>query len=469
MNINELLKKAYNNWKDRDYIYQKENGEFKAKTFEKFIEDIYSLANYLLSNGLKDEKIIIYGDNSYELMVADIAVTGFVGVSVIINKDLKENTIIKMIKDIDVKAVIYDENKKDVVQKVKEQCHITYINMKDYKEILKKVELFNLQTRNENICSKIVFSSGTTGPSKGIMLSIKNIFSGYKDLRRRVQFNETDIDYLFLPLNHTYGDIYNFYYSLIDGYSIYLASSISNIAKELLEVNPSIFCAVPLVYQKLLDGYKENINIAFGKNIKYLFCGGAICTKEMRHAFKDLNFLQAYALSETASSFSIDYPDKRDYYSCGTIFESIDVKIDNPNKEGIGEIVVKGDNVFLGYLDEELNKSVFDENGYFHTGDIGYIENNKLYLKGRNKKILVGANGKNIDVEALIKLLISLNDSITNVKLFLNKQKLNASIYVINKDINIKEILERYNNQVMKYERIENYELIMDSIEKRIK
>lgn len=469
MDINTILKEAFDKWKDRDYIYQKENGKFIAKTFKIFIEDVYSLASYLLENNLKDEKIIIYGENSYELMVADIAVTGFVGISVIVNKDLKEESIIKMIKEIDAKAIIYDDNKKDIAQKVIEQCNVQHINMKNYKEILNKVELFNLQIRNENICSKIVFSSGTTGPSKGIKLSIKNIFSGYKDLRRRVQFNENDIDYLFLPLNHTYGDIYNFYYSLIDGYRIYLSSSVSNIANELLEVNPSMFCAVPLVYQKLLDRYKENIDIAFGNNIKYLFCGGAICTKEMRYAFKNLNFLQAYALSETASSFSIDYPDKRDDYSCGTIFESIDAKIYNPNEEGIGEIIVKGDNVFLGYLDEELNKSAFDENGYFHTGDLGRIENNKLYLKGRKKKILLGANGENIDVESLSKLLISLNDSITNVKLFLNKEKLNAIIYVINKDINIKEILERYNNQVIKYERIENYELIIDSIEKRMK
>ena len=179
MDINIILKEAYDKWKDRDYIYQKKDGKFIAKTFKIFIEDVYSLASYLLDNNLKDEKIIIYGDNSYELMVSDIAVTGFVGISVIVNKDLKEESVIKMIKEIDAKAVIYDDNKKDIVQKVREQCDVKYINMKNYKEILNKVELFNLQTRDENICSKIVFSSGTTGPSKGIMLSIKNIFSGY--------------------------------------------------------------------------------------------------------------------------------------------------------------------------------------------------------------------------------------------------------------------------------------------------
>ena len=121
----------------------------------------------------------------------------------------------------------------------------------------------------------------------------------------------------------------------------------------------------------------------------------------------------------TSSSFSIDYPDKRDDYSCGIIFESIDAKIYEPNEEGIGEIIVKGDNVFLGYLDEKLTKEVFDENGYFHTGDMGYIKDNKLYLKGRKKKILIASNGENIDVDQLSKILMSINDNITNVKLFL--------------------------------------------------
>ena len=469
MNFNELLKQDYEKWKDREYIFEKENGEFKGKTFGKFIEDVYSLSNYLISNNLENEKIFIFGDNSYKLMVADLSVTAFVGISVVINKDLKEDSIIKMIKDTNAKAMIFDENKKEIIDKVKQQCKITYINMKEYENILEKVELFNLKSRDENICSKIVFSSGTTGPSKGVMLSIKNIFSGYNDLIKRAQFNYMDRDYLFLPLNHTYGDIYNFYYSLIVGFSIYISSATSNIGSELLEVNPTIFCAVPLVYQKLLDAYKENINIAFGKNIRYLFCGGAICTKEMRQAFKDLNFLQAYALSETSSSFSIDYPDKRDDYSCGTIFESIDAKIYEPDEEGIGEIIVKGDNVFLGYLDEELTKSVFDENGYFHTGDLGYIKDNKLYLKGRKKKILIASNGENIDVDQLSKTLMSINDDITNVKLFLKDNKLNATIFTTNKDIDIDSIVNNYNSKVLKYEKIEKYELIIDSVESRLK
>ena len=188
-------------------------------------------------------------------------------------------------------------------------------------------------------------------------------------------------------------------YSLIAGYSIFLASSTSNIGKELLEVNPTIFCAVPLVFNNLLNAYGENINIAFGKNSKYLFCGGAPISSETRQKYKGagLNLMQAYALSETASSLAIAYPYADDLESVGTIFEDMDVRIDKPDRKGIGEIIVKGDAVFPGYTDKSLNKRVFDENGYFHTGDMGYIKDNKIFLTGRIKKMLLTSNGENVE------------------------------------------------------------------------
>jgi long-chain acyl-CoA synthetase len=225
-----------------------------------------------------------------------------------------------------------------------------------------------------------------------------------------------------------------------------------------LEVNPTIFCAVPLVYQRLLDAYKDHISMAFGKNIKFLFCGGADCSPEMRRAYSGFNFLQAYALSETASSFAIDYPDDRDDYSAGTIFENIDVKIAD-EKDGIGEIIVKGDNVFLGYTDPKLTAEVMDENGYLHTGDLGYLKGNKLYVTGRKKKILVASNGQNIDVAEITDLLKSKSDNIVKVHFSLDGNLLNAVIYVSDTSIDVKAAVEEFNKEVPGNERIINYEV----------
>ena len=98
------------------------------------------------------------------------------------------------------------------------------------------------------------------------MLSLKNIFAGWESLKRRVTLKEDDVIYLFLPLHHTYGNIYNFLYSLLSGLSIYLCSGIENILQELQEVNPTVFCAVPLIYKKVYFENRDNLQTAFGKN-----------------------------------------------------------------------------------------------------------------------------------------------------------------------------------------------------------
>jgi long-subunit acyl-CoA synthetase (AMP-forming) len=331
-------------------------------------------------------------------------------------------------------------------------------------------ELLDMTIKNQNKVAKIVFSSGTTGKSKAVMLSLKNIFAGYASLNRRCNLSHKDSAYLFLPLNHTYAAVYNFMYSLVGGYSLYLASSTQNIGRELLESNPTVFCAVPLVFNNLLAAYKDNINMAFGKNIKYLFCGGAPIAKETRQIFKDkgLFLMQAYALSETSSSLCIAYPGDDDLESVGTIFEDMDVKVDNPDKDGVGEIIVKGESVFLGYTDKSLTKRVFDDKGYFHTGDLGYIKNNKIFLKGRKKKMLLSSNGENIMAESIEEGIKKLDSNIKDVKAYIKNDKLACDIYVTC-DIDADKIVETYNKDVPKYERVEIYSVIKDSIDVRLK
>ena len=332
------------------------------------------------------------------------------------------------------------------------------------------IELLELPIKNNNRTAKIVFSSGTTGKSKAVKLSLKNIFAGYNSLYRRCQINHNDSTYLFLPLNHTYASIYNFMYSLVAGYSIFLASSTQNIGKELLETNPTIFCAVPLVYNNLLQAYQDNIDKAFGKNIKYLFCGGAPISKETRKIYKDknLNLMQAYALSETSSSLTIAYPYQDDLESVGTIFEDIEVKIYDKDKDGVGEIIVKGDNVFKGYTDRSLTKRVFDKEGYFHTGDLGYIKDNKIYLKGRKKKMLLTSNGENVIAESIENSIKEKDSNIKDVKAYIKNDKINVDIY-INGESDIDNIIKEYNNSVPKYERVEKYNIYNDSIDTRLK
>ena len=470
MRLKCIVKRNITKWHNDPYIYEKnKDGVYEYITFGKFTETSLALANYFLSHGYKNKKIMIISENSTRLMEFDMAITFFTGVCAIVSKEWKVNDLLSGIEELGADLLIYSDRFKEMAEEVHKKAKIEILGMNDINPKYKE-EYLDLKIRDYNKVSKIVFSSGTTGKSKAVMLSLKNIFAGYDSLNRRCSLSHKDSAYLFLPLNHTYAEVYNFMYSLVGGYSLYLASSTQNIGKELLETNPTVFCAVPLVFNNLLGAYGEHINMAFGKNIKYLFSGGAPISKETRQTYKDkgLFLMQAYALSETSSSLCIAYPGDDDLESVGTIFEDMDVKVDNPDKDGVGEIIVKGDAVFLGYTDPSLTKRVFDEKGYFHTGDLGCIKNHKIFLKGRKKKMLLSSNGENIMAESIENGIKSKDKRINDVKAYIKNDKLAADIYSL-EEIDVDKIVEEYNKEVPKYERVEIYKLIKDSIDVRLK
>ena len=470
MRLKNIIKRDYYKWNKDPYIYEKnKDDKYEYITYGEFISKSLGIAKYLIDKGYKNKKIIIISENSSTLMEFDLAVSFYVGVSAVVSKEWKLNDLLNGIDELKANLVIYSSRYEELVKEVKKQKKIDILSMDSVKSKFSE-DLLDMPIKNQNKVAKIVFSSGTTGKSKAVQLSLKNIFAGYASLNRRCNLSHKDSAYLFLPLNHTYAAVYNFMYSLVGGYALYLASSTQNIGRELLESNPTVFCAVPLVFNNLLAAYKDNINMAFGKNIKYLFCGGAPISKETRQTYKDkgLFLMQAYALSETSSSLCIAYPGDDDLESVGTIFEDMDVRIDNPDKDGVGEIIVKGDSVFLGYTDSSLTKRVFDKKGYFHTGDLGYIKNNKIFLKGRKKKMLLSSNGENIMAESIEEGIKKLDKNIRDVKAYIKNDKLACDIYV-NSDIDADTVVNTYNKDVPKYERVEIYNVIKDSIDVRLK
>lgn len=469
MRLKSIIKRDYKNWYNDSYIYEKNDKEvYESITFGKFLEDTLGIAKKLIDEGYKNKSIMIISENSIKLMEYDLAVSFYVGLSAPVSKEWKKQDVLDGINELKADLLIYSDRFTDLATEVNKECKIKILNINKIKPKFTK-DLLDLPIKSQNKAAKIVFSSGTTGKSKAVKLSLKNIFAGYTSLCRRCSFTHEDSTYLFLPLNHTYASVYNFMYSLVAGFSIYLASSTQNIGRESLETNPTIFCAVPLVYNNLLQAYQDNIDKAFGKNIKYLFCGGAPISRETRKIYKDkgLNLMQAYALSETASSLAIAYPYDDDLESVGSIFEDIDCKVVDVDKDGVGEIVVKGDCVFLGYTDRSLTKRVFDEEGYFHTGDLGYIKGNKIFLKGRKKKMLLTSNGENIDAEAIENRIKEKDKNIVDVKAYIKDDKIAVNIYVKGKLDS--SIIDKYNEKVPKYERISSFTIYKDSIDTRLK
>ncbi|MCR5837404.1 MAG: AMP-binding protein [Lachnospiraceae bacterium] len=478
--LDYYLRLDYERWKDNPYLFEPGENGYHTLSFGEFIEYVDHFARFLLDKGLANKNIGIYSPNSINWMIADIAIMNYVGLSVGFYKDWTYENVAYAIRKCDIEALLYAKESKEIIDRLRDDfSNITFISLEsifeqcgpkgDYIEY-KDSKLFTLTPKDENAPAKVVFTSGTTSFPKAVMLSLKNVFSGWKSLERRAPLNEGDVCYLFLPLNHTYGSIYNFIYSLVFGFKIYLAGSISDMAKEMMAVHPTVFSGVPLVFSKFYEGSKAmgiSLSTLLGGKMKYLFCGGAKLDSEIRDAYakENLYMMNAYALSETASAFCIDYPRETDYESVGTLFEDIEAVVLNPNEEGYGELAAKGDNIFVGYYgDEESTKAAFSEDGYFLTGDIGCIKDRKVYIKGRKDKKIILPSGEGVLASALEEEILSLHDSAKSVKAYLRDGLLTCDIYV---DISNGDTLEKLwdelirerNTQTIKYKHIQKFNI----------
>ena len=487
-NLEKILRHNYEKWHDREYLYEKVDGAYRAVTYGAFLDNVQRLALWLLERGLSEKPVMIYGDNSIHLMTADLAVLHYVGISVCVSKDWSAADVLRAARQLDISCILYGGEKQEVIDTVrKEMPGITCINMSGFPEIFSANPRSNAPEnsagdcvpRDEEACCKIVFSSGTTSMPKAVMLSKKNIFAGLDSLYRRCPFDESDVDYLFLPLSHTYGGIYNFLYSLVFGFRIYLCSDIGEMAQEIQEVSPTIFCGVPLIYRRFYEQCGNGLFAAFGSRIRYLFCGGAYFDENIRRAYRDsgLNMMEAYGLSETASTFSIQYPEDEDSESVGTVAEELEVKILAPDERGVGEIAVRGDNVFLGYAGEpELTKRVFTEDGYFRTGDLGFLRPDerhggfRLYLSGRMGRMLVGENGENVEPTHIENLISGRNTNIVKAVVYLEERRLACKIYLTNpEDRDWGVFFAEVNTQLPACEHIKSWHILADSAGERWK
>lgn len=465
ISIKEILQNAYDNWKDKDFAIFKKDGEICHTPYGEFLRKTDAVADTLLKKGLKGKNIILISENSVEFCAADLAVTSFVGAVVNINCQTKSGELRDVIKITSSSAVIFGKTVQSEIDLIKNEFpDVWFIELEELVNNSKIPEnLFCYDDKDDSVCSKIIFSSGTTSEPKGIMLSTKNIFYGRKYLQMRTPFYCSDVMFLCLPLHHTYANVCLLYYTLLSGLCLYFCSDKSRIADELLEVQPDLFCAVPMIYRKLYEFYGDKITNAFGKNIRYMFSSGTKFDPELRRIYKQsgLPLVEAYAQTETASAFSIEYPNFDDFESVGTVFEDLDVIVKNKNEKGEGDIAVKGDNVFLGYINNEnLTKSSFDENGYFLTNDIGYIKDNKLYIIGRKGDVLIGENGENVYPREIEKKLKTLCPDVVKLQSEIVDNKTFYNIFVREgSSCDIEKIIDKYNSTSTKKDMIKFYKL----------
>lgn len=466
--IAELLLGNHERWREHEYIFEKEDGLFLPHTYGEFYEDVLRAASHLREAGLYGKKIAIFGPNSYEFMVLDAAVMGYVGCSVMFAEQWMEGDIKHIRKTVDVAAIVYHPSKAEMIASL--AASERELSFLCFTEVLEKrgQQEISPYPVDDNTCSKIVFSSGTTGVPKAVMLSQKNMFVNLENLLKRADMTDRDSAYLFLPLSHTYGGLCNFLYSLHTGMQLYLCSDKNKIVEELMEVKPTILSTVPIFLEKLYMASKGGANVStlLGGRVRIAFCGGAILEQSLRTMMEEagIKLLNAYGLTETSSLISIEYPGQNGEESVGTVFENQYVRIDEPNEEGVGEVLVKGENIFIGYYGrEDYYQSFFTEDGYFRTGDLGYLIGDRLYFKGRKKRVIVGKNARKIYPDEIEAIILDVTKA-EACKVFEREDKLCAAIFVT-QEMDEESLRENINKHLPKYCHIKVCELMKNSMD----
>ena len=446
-NFKEMIERSAQIYKTRTaFKLKNKDGEIYSKTYEEVKNDIYALGTELIENGLTNKRIAVIGKNSYKWAISYLA-SSIVGVIVPIDKELHSDDVINFMNVAECECILGDgKNLKTItenIEKLNNKKTIFVDFEKSFEHYLEagRTLLEKENTKFEEIkinpdeMKILLFTSGTTGNAKGVCLSQKNICSNILSIYGIVKVKKSDLFFSILPLHHTYECTIGFLLPLYSGASICYCDGLRYISKNMLEYHPSVILCVPLLlesmYKKIMKSLKKSlpekytkdgenpidklpfilrkivsrkVKNTLGGRLRVFIVGAAAVNPEIANTFDKLklNSLQGYGLTECAPlvAGNTDFFKRND--SAGLPIPTVEYKIDNPNQEGVGEIIVKGPNVMLGYynMPEETEKVLKD--GWFHTGDLGKIdENGFLYITGRCKSVIVTKNGKNIYPEEI--------------------------------------------------------------------
>ena len=472
-NLKELLQNTRKEYGDEVAFKFKTDtpGVFREEKYNEYLDSIEALGTALIDMGLKDKKIAVISENRYEWTLGYLATVTGVGIVVPLDKSLPAVEIESSIKRSEVEAIFYSKKYDEIMDKVKNQndTNLKYFISMDKDEyedgiysikelILKGKELLKQGNReyldaeidNEKM-SIMLFTSGTTSMSKAVMLSHKNLCTNLYDIMSTFDVNKNDVILSFLPLHHVFECTVGFLYPVAVGACITYCEGIRHIAENLKEYRVSVMISVPVLfenmYQKLwktiekqgktrkvkfglfitnllmkfgIDKRREvfkEILDSLGGKVRLFVAGAAAFDKEAEEGFNKFGIatFQGYGLTETSPVIAAEHPTVVKYGSIGQLFPSVQGKIWNPDKDGVGELVVKGDSVMLGYYNNEAATKAAFEGGWFHTGDLAYFDKDDyIFITGRQKSVIVLKNGKNIypeELEGLINKIEGVKES----------------------------------------------------------
>ncbi|MCX7922513.1 MAG: AMP-binding protein [Clostridia bacterium] len=463
-NLKDMLEQSAKLFGDRDaFLIKNSDSSYTGIKYTEFKTDVDALGTALIDLGLKDSYIAVIGENRYEWCVTYLATVNGTGVIVPLDKELPQAEIENLLSRSGASAIVFSGKYEKEIQAISstlptvkyfinvdaKQDENFYLSFKQLinkgKKLLAKgnKSFINAQIDEEKM-SILLFTSGTTDLAKGVMLSHKNICSNVMAVCSTIYLDCNDSALSILPLHHTYECTCGFFVMIYNGCTVSFNEGLKHIAKNLKETKPTLLFMVPLIlesmYKRIWDQASKKKSVKFklkialsisnllynrlgidvrrklfkqiheniGGRVRLIISGAAAINPEVSKGFRAMGIqvLQGYGLTECSPIVTVNREQSFRHESAGLALPGVDVKINNPNSDGIGEIVVKGPNVMLGYFKNETATQKVLKDDWFYTGDLGHMDSSGfVYITGRQKNVIVTKNGKNIfpeEVEAYL-------------------------------------------------------------------
>ena len=510
------------------YKIKIENGKYEIFTHNEIREMIDALGTSLINLGLKGKRIAVIGENRYEWEIAYLSIVCGTGIVVPLDKSLPENELKELIERSEIEAIFYSKKYEESIKRIRyshknKLKHLIAMDLNSHsegiysqKELIetgKKLidkgnrEFINAEINAEEM-SIMLFTSGTTSKSKVVALSHKNICSNLMDIGSIIDVTSEDVLLSILPIHHVFECTVGFLFSLYKGAQTVFCDGLRHVVENLKEYNVTVMACVPAIYERIFmnirkqierqgkleeileneekyknasmeqrkEVFKEIHNMIGGK-VKLFISGAAALDPKIEEKYRllGINIVQGYGLTETSPVVAIG---TNKYYKTGSIGKtvpSVEAKIVNANDEGIGELIVRGPSIMLGYFNNKkaTNEAIKDE--WFYTGDLARIdEEGYIYICGRKKSVIVLKNGKNIFPEEMENLVNKIegveesfvfgkkqsedkNDIKINVKIVFNREII-KDVYKVEADEEIHDVLaskiKEINKTMPKYKAI---------------
>ncbi|MEE1116527.1 MAG: AMP-binding protein [Clostridia bacterium] len=440
-NLREMLRLSAKQYGDRIAFVQKKEGVDKAYTYRKFRCDVNELGTGLLKRGFLGKKIMLIGSNRYLWGVSYMAVICGLGVIVPIDPSFSPNAVAEIAKFCSADAVIYSEDCKEKLAMLDKKT--VTVSFDEARDILREGRALmdrgdtsykKLPIDKTEMC-EILFTSGTEGSPKGVMLSHENFCSNIRDLGKMITMKKDDIVLALLPMHQAYQCTCGFLFPLMCGARVVFCDTFKYLIKNMQEYHPTIVFGVPplleSIYKKIWNNIRRNgdeeevrrdiqltnalypastraavkhrvfsdIHKSFGDELRLFVVQGSHISSEIMKGMRDLGFLtiQSYGLTECSPIVAINREKRFRDASVGLALPGGVVDIYDVGDNGIGEIRYKGDNVMLGYYNMPELTAETKRGSWIYTGDLGYIDKNGfIYITGRKKNIIVSSSGKKI-------------------------------------------------------------------------